>query len=165
MSFNSVDALFKQLINVEQRKTDKFKNDDVPIFNSGGESNTQNISSYKGAHEQLKLDSSIRNGDGYLLPRNTFNPDPYKDEFLTEHSIDPIYIRNSVNPNTMDIPTTGEYQLYGVDPSMKTEMTSLSLLQKARQSYYNYSNRLNPINIPVAPIGTNPQQSAILPTA
>ena len=97
------------------------------------------------AYNSLNLRTGPRNGDGDLLPRNSFRPDnPKLDAFMMDRSIDPDVIRQRQNPTTMAQPVWNlEGLLYGVDDTMNTSKDSMDLVQKARNSYYNYTNRFN----------------------
>jgi hypothetical protein len=97
------------------------------------------------AYNSLRFKTGPRNGDGDLLPRNSFRPDnPKLDAFLMDRSIDPDVIRQRQNPTTMAAPVWNtEGLLYGIDPTMNTSKDSTDLIQKARNNYYNYTNRFN----------------------
>lgn len=101
------------------------------------------------AYNSLNLRTGPRNGDGDLLPRNSFRPDnPKLDAFMMDRSIDPDVIRQRHNPTSMAQPVWNlEGLLYGVDDTMNVEKDSMDLVQKARNSYYNYTNRFN-VTIP-----------------
>lgn len=111
------------------------------------------------AYNCLKFQSGPRNGSGGLLPRNSFRPDnPKLDAFMMDRSIDPDVIRQRQNPTTLAAPVWNlEGLLYGVDETMDVEKDSTDLIQKARNSYYNYTNRFN-VTIPdsTIPDSTNP---------
>ena len=133
------------------------------------------------------MNSTPRNGDGFLLPRTVFNNDPRKDAFLLNGAIDPDVIRQRVNPISEAQPTTDEYALYGVDRTMKTASDSINLIRNSQEQFYNYSNRFSmaptenlpplgipnllpnldiskpskPIDIPKPPIGYTPPANII----
>jgi len=97
------------------------------------------------AYNALRLQTGPRNGDGDLLPKNSFRPDnPKLDAFLMDRSIDPDVIRQRQNPTTMAAPVWNtEGLLYGIDPTMDKASNNVDLIQKARNNYYNYTNRFN----------------------
>ena len=97
------------------------------------------------AYNSLKFQTAPRNGDGGLLPRNSFRPDnPKLDAFMMDRSIDPDVIRQKLNPTTLAQPVWNlEGLLYGVDETMNVEKDNTDLIQQARNSYYNYTNRFN----------------------
>lgn len=101
-------------------------------------------------YNAMKLTSAPRNGDGYSLARAPGLPglNPKRQEFMLDGAIDPANIRARHNP--LKAPPAGyatglesfEYQ----EPlSTRTSEDSVPLVQKARQSYANRLNRLQPL--------------------
>jgi hypothetical protein len=114
------------------------------------------------AYNALRFQTGPRNGDGGLLPKNSFRPDnPKLDAFLMDRSIDPDVIRQRQNPTTMAAPVWNtEGLLYGIDPTMDKASNNVDLIQKARNNYYNYSNRFN-VDTPESEIPSIPNNSTI----
>jgi hypothetical protein len=132
----------------------KLENPDIPE----SQSTSQDIKFIRDqSHNALRLTSTPRNGDGFLLPRTVFNNDPRKDAFLLDGSINPDVIRQRVNPISEAAPTTDEYALYGVDTTMKEATNSVNLIRTSQDQFYNYTNRFNmapeplPVFIPTPP--------------
>ena len=155
----SISNLFKAMAENPKIPDTKLNNPDIPEYKTQAK-DIQFIRDQ--AHNALRLGSQPRNGDGYLLPRTTFNLDPRKDSFLMERAIDPDVIRQKINPISEAAPQMIEGGMYGVDNTMKTASDSVNLIRTSQEQFYNYSNRFsmmpeplqsnldisNPINIP-----------------
>jgi hypothetical protein len=151
----SISNLFKNMIENPKQPDTKLFNPDIPTSTSQS-FDRQFIRDQ--AHNSLRLNSTPRNGDGFLLPRTVFNNDPRKDAFLLNGAIDPDVIRQRVNPISEAQPTTDEYALYGVDRTMKTASDSINLIRNSQEQFYNYSNRFSmapPENLPPMPLLPN----------
>ena len=135
----SVSNLFKSMAMNPKQPDGKLDNPDIPESQSQSQ-DRQFIRDQ--AHNSLRLNSTPRNGDGFLLPRTVFNNDPRKDAFLLNGAIDPDVIRQRVNPISEAQPTTDEYALYGVDQTMKTASDSINLIRNSQEQFYNYSNSI-----------------------
>ena len=136
----SVSNLFKSIIENPKIPDTKLVNPDIP------ESTTQARDRKfirDQSHNALRLGSQPRNGDGYLLPRTTFDLDPRKDSFLMERSIDPDVIRQKVNPISEGAPQMIEGGLYGIDSTMKQASDSINLIRNSQEQFYNYQNRFS----------------------
>jgi hypothetical protein len=152
----SISNLFKSMVENPKQPDTKLFNPDIPTSTSQSQ-DRQFIRDQ--AHNALRLNSTPRNGDGFLLPRTVFNNDPRKDAFLLNGAIDPDVIRQRVNPISEAQPTTDEYALYGVDSTMKQASDSVNLIRSSQEQFYNYSNRFSvapPENLP--PMGSMPNQ-------
>ena len=136
----SVSNLFKSLVENPRQPDSKLDNPDIPVSQSTSQ-DRQFIRDQ--SHNALRLTSTPRNGDGFLLPRTVFNNDPRKDAFLLDGSINPDVIRQRVNPISEAAPTTDEYALYGVDTTMKVATDSVNLIRTSQDQFYNYQNRFN----------------------
>jgi len=141
MAYNSVDNLFKQLNLAEIKKVGKLYNTDIPNF-SEVMKGKQFIRDQ--ARNVLRATTQPRNQDNLILPRAR-QINPRLDDFQLDNSINPVYKRAKYDPNSLAPVVSGENVLYGVDPSMREEYNSVSLLQKARASFYNFNNRFNTI--------------------
>ena len=155
----SISNLFKAMAENPKQADTKLDNPDIPEYKTQAK-DIQFIRDQ--AHNALRLGSQPRNGDGYLLPRTTFNLDPRKDSFLMERAIDPDVIRQKINPISEAAPQMIEGGMYGIDNTMKTASDSVNLIRTSQEQFYNYSNRFsmmpeplqsnldisNPINIP-----------------
>jgi hypothetical protein len=151
----SISNLFKNMIENPKQAEGKLVNPDIPTSTSQS-FDRQFIRDQ--AHNSLRLNSTPRNGDGFLLPRTVFNNDPRKDAFLLNGAIDPDVIRQRVNPISEAQPTTDEYALYGVDSTMKQASDSINLIRNSQEQFYNYSNRFSmapPENLPPMPLLPN----------
>ena len=147
----SISNLFKSMVENPEQPDGRLDNPDIPTSTSQS-FDRQFIRDQ--AHNSLRLNSTPRNGDGFLLPRTVFNNDPRKDSFLMEGAIDPDMIRQKVNPISEAQPVMGEGALYGVDRTMKTASDSINLIRNSQEQFYNYSNRFSmapPENLP--PLG------------
>ena len=142
MAYNSVNNLFKQLNLAEIKKVGKLDNPDIPDF--GGVMRGKQFIRDQ-ARNVLRATTQPRNQDNLILPRAR-QINPRLDDFQLDNSINPVYKRAKYDPNSLAPPVSGENVLYGVDPSMREEYNSVSLLQKARASFYNFNNRFNTIN-------------------
>ena len=136
----SVSNLFKSLIENPKQPDSKLDNPDIPVSQSQSQ-DRQFIRDQ--AHNALRLNSTPRNGDGFLLPRTVFNNDPRKDSFLMEGAIDPDMIRQKVNPISEAQPMTGEGALYGIDTTMRVATDSVNLIRTSQDQFYNYQNRFS----------------------
>ncbi len=158
----SVSNLFKTMAMNPKQPDSKLENPDIPESQSTSQ-DRQFIRDQ--SHNALRLNSTPRNGDGFLLPRTVFNNDPRKDAFLLDGSINPDVIRQRVNPISEAAPTTDEYALYGVDTTMKVATDSVNLIRISQDQFYNYQNRFNmapeplPGFIPTVPVGLQPTTS------
>ena len=141
MSYSVSNLLRNMAVNSKTPDT-KLSNPDIPDMDTVIR-NRQYIRDQ--AYNCLKFQTGPRNGDGGLLPRNSFRPDnPKLDAFMMDRSIDPDVIRQRQNPTTLAQPVWNlEGLLYGVDETMNVEKDNTDLIQKARNSYYNYTNRFN----------------------
>lgn len=136
----SISNLFKSMVENPKQPEGKLFNPDLPESNF----QTQDRQFVRDqAYNALRLNSTPRNGDGFLLPRTVFNNDPRKDAFLLNGAIDPDVIRQRVNPISEAQPTTDEYALYGIDSTMKTASDSVNLIRSSQEQFYNYSNRFS----------------------
>jgi hypothetical protein len=145
----SISNLFKNMIENPKQAEGKLVNPDIPTSTSQS-FDRQFIRDQ--AHNSLRLNSTPRNGDGFLLPRTVFNNDPRKDAFLLNGAIDPDVIRQRVNPISEAQPTTDEYALYGVDSTMKQASDSINLIRNSQEQFYNYSNRFSMVPEGVPPV-------------
>jgi hypothetical protein len=149
----SVSNLFKSIIENPKQADSKLYNPDIP------ESTTQ-ASDRKFIRDQsynaLRLGSQPRNGDGYRLPRTTFNNDPRKDSFLMERSIDPDVIRQKINPISEATPQMIEGGLYGIDSTMKQASDSINLIRNSQEQFYNYQNRFSMVPESLPPMDSMP---------
>ena len=136
----SISNLFKAMAENPKQADTKLYNPDIPDSTTQAK-DRQFIRDQ--AYNALRLTSQPRNGDGYLLPRTTFNLDPRKDSFLMEGSINPDMIRQKVNPISEAQPVTGEGALYGIDSTMKQSTDSVNLIRTSRAQFYNYQNRFS----------------------
>ena len=148
----SISNLFKAMAENPKIPDTKLDNPDIPI-------STTQASDRKFIRDQsynaLRLGSQPRNGDGYRLPRTTFNNDPRKDSFLMERSIDPDVIRQKINPISEATPQMIEGGLYGIDSTMKQASDSINLIRNSQEQFYNYQNRFSMApteNLPSNPI-------------
>jgi hypothetical protein len=149
----SVSNLFKNMAMNPKQPEGKLENPDIR------ESTTQARDRKfirDQSHNALRLGSQPRNGDGYLLPRTTFNLDPRKDSFLMEGAIDPDMIRQKVNPISEAQPVTGEGALYGIDSTMKQASDSINLIRNSQEQFYNYQNRFSMVPESVPPVDSMP---------
>jgi hypothetical protein len=158
----SVSNLFKAIAENPKQPDSKLENPDIPDFKTQA-SDRQFIRDQ--SHNALRLTSTPRNGDGFLLPRTVFNNDPRKDAFLLDGAINPDVIRQRVNPISEAAPTTDEYALYGVDKTMRESSNSVNLIRISQDQFYNYQNRFNmapePLpsfipTVPTTPVGLQP---------
>ena len=166
----SVSNLFKQMAMNPKQPDSKLENPDI----SESTSQSQDIKFIRDqSHNALRLTSTPRNGDGFLLPRTVFNSDPRKDAFLLDGAINPDVIRQRVNPISEAAPTTDEYALYGVDRTMRESSNSVNLIRTSQDQFYNYTNRFNmapeplPVFIPTVglqPTTSNPNVPTIIQT-
>ena len=156
----SVSNLFKSLIENPKQPDSKLDNPDIPVSQSTSQ-DRQFIRDQ--AHNALRLNSTPRNGDGFLLPRTVFNNDPRKDSFLMEGAIDPDMIRQKVNPISEAQPMTGEGALYGIDTTMRVATDSVNLIRTSQDQFYNYQNRFNMAPQPEPP-GFVPTYQPPVPT-
>jgi hypothetical protein len=136
----SVSNLFKTMAMNPKQPDSKLENPDIPESQSTSQ-DRQFIRDQ--SHNALRLTSTPRNGDGFLLPRTVFNNDPRKDAFLLDGAINPDVIRQRVNPISEAAPTTDEYALYGVDTTMKVASDSVNLIRTSQDQFYNYTNRFS----------------------
>lgn len=136
----SISNLFKSMAENPKIPDSKLYNPDIPISTTQAK-DRQFIRDQ--AHNALRLGSQPRNGDGYLLPRTTFNLDPRKDSFLMERSIDPDVIRQKTNPISEAAPQMIEGGMYGIDNTMKQASDSVNLIRTSQEQFYNYSNRFS----------------------
>jgi hypothetical protein len=138
----SVSNLFKAMAMNPKMPETQMSNPDIPDFSSA----VKNRDFIKDqAYNCLKLSTGPRNGDGDLLPRNSFRPDnPKLDAFMMDRAIDPDVIRQRVDPTTLAQPVWNqEGMTYGIDSTMSNSHNNVPLIQQARNSYYNYTNRFN----------------------
>ena len=160
----SVSNLFKSLAENPKQPDTKLENPDIPDFKT--QANDRQFIRDQ-SHNALRLNSTPRNGDGFLLPRTVFNNDPRKDAFLLDGAINPDVIRQRVNPISEAAPTTDEYALYGVDTTMKVATDSVNLIRTSQDQFYNYQNRFSmqpeppgvPTYQPPVPTPTTPAPS------
>jgi hypothetical protein len=162
----SVSNLFKAIAENPKQPDTKLENPDIPDFKTQA-SDRQFVRDQ--ANNALRLTSTPRNGDGFLLPRTVFNNDPRKDAFLLDGAINPDVIRQRVNPISEAAPTTDEYALYGVDRTMRESSNSVNLIRTSQDQFYNYTNRFNmapeplpsfiPTPTPYVPVGLQPTTS------
>jgi hypothetical protein len=151
----SISNLFKALAENPKQADTKLENPDIPI--STTQARDRKFIRDQ-SHNALRLGSQPRNGDGYLLPRTTFDNDPRKDSFLMERSIDPDVIRQKVNPISEGAPQMIEGGLYGIDSTMKQASDSINLIRNSQEQFYNYQNRfsmmptenLPPVNLDIS---------------
>ena len=136
----SVSNLFKSLVENPRQPDSKLDNPDIPV----SQSTSQDRKFIRDqAQNALRLTSTPRNGDGFLLPRTVFNNDPRKDAFLLDGAINPDVIRQRVNPISEAAPTTDEYALYGIDKTMRESSNSVNLIRTSQDQFYNYKNRFS----------------------
>jgi hypothetical protein len=145
----SISNLFKSMVENPKQPDGRLDNPDIPTSTSQS-FDRQFIRDQ--SHNALRLNSTPRNGDGFLLPRTVFNNDPRKDAFLLNGAIDPDVIRQRVNPISEAQPTTDEYALYGVDSTMKQASDSINLIRNSQEQFYNYSNRFSMVPEGVPPV-------------
>ena len=152
----SISNLFKAMAENPKIPDTKLENPDIPI--STTQARDRKFIRDQ-SHNALRLGSQPRNGDGYLLPRTTFNLDPRKDSFLMERAIDPDVIRQKVNPISEAAPQMIEGGLYGIDSTMKQATDSVNLIRTSQAQFYNYQNRFSMMpteNLP--PMDSMPNQ-------
>jgi hypothetical protein len=160
----SISNLFKALAENPKQADTKLENPDIPI--STTQARDRKFIRDQ-SHNALRLGSQPRNGDGYLLPRTTFDNDPRKDSFLMERSIDPDVIRQKVNPISEGAPQMIEGGLYGIDSTMKQASDSVNLIRNSQEQFYNYQNRFSMApseNLPPMdsmPMGSMPNQPTL----
>lgn len=109
-------------------------------------------------YRSMKQTTMARNGSGYSMARTGGLPNlnPRRQSFLLEGAIDPANIRARTDP--LRAPPNSYAQgaegfLYQLPASTREAHTSIELMQKARQSYANRINRLQPISVPVSLVG------------
>lgn len=136
----SISNLFKAMAENPKIPDTKLDNPDIPEYKTQAK-DIQFIRDQ--AYNALRLGSQPRNGDGYLLPRTTFNLDPRKDSFLMERAIDPDVIRQKINPISEAAPQMIEGGVYGIDNTMKQASDSVNLIRTSQEQFYNYSNRFS----------------------
>jgi len=105
-------------------------------------------------YTSMKLGGAPRNASGYSIARagGLPNLNPRRQEFLLEGAIDPANIRARHNP--LRAPPNSYAQgaegfRYQLPESTSRSRNSVALIQKARQSYGNRLNRLQPQSVPV----------------
>lgn len=151
----SVNELIKGLSSLQNKpgvQEGKMNNPDIP---ERGVSALGRKAIRDQFYNSMKLTSMPRNGDGYSMDRSGGIPNlnPKRQEFLLEGSIDPAAIRARQNP-LKAYPSlyggNGQYLYkYQIPPSSRVPHNSVSLMQKARQSYSSRLGRLQPISVPV----------------
>jgi hypothetical protein len=156
----SISNLFKAMAENPKMPEGKLDNPDIPDYTTQAK-DRQFIRDQ--AHNALRLTSQPRNGDGYLLPRTTFDNDPRKDSFLMERSIDPDVIRQKVNPISEAAPQMVEGGLYGIDRDMTIANDSINLIRTSQEQYYNYQNRFSMVPESLPPMGSMPIDTLGIP--
>ncbi len=115
-------------------------------------------------YSSMKLSSAPRNAAGYSIARSPGLPnlDPKKQEFLLEGAIDPANIRARHDPQHAPPNSYAEgAEDFGYVPASGPAHNSVDLIRKARESYANRLNRLQPQSLPVReqqrnfPVGTS----------
>lgn len=109
-------------------------------------------------YSDMQLDARPRNVAGYSIARSGLLPGmrANRQEVYLEGSIDPANHRARTDPlsslpNNFQEGAIGfQYQLR---QSQMQESNSVPLVQKARQSYYQEANLLQPPNVPVSDVG------------
>ena len=141
----SINNLIKPLVGFLEKvppiPVDKLYNPDIPYLKYIRKFNDL-VEIKDKAFSSLKLTTQPRNGGNYRLPRNKFDDDPRKDEFLMNGSIDPNIIRKRVNPDK-SIPSleSAESTRFSLVPSNNVEQDFINLIQLAHKNYINYKNR------------------------
>lgn len=153
----SVSTLFKDAASkqiADKTKSETLVNPDIPEMKKTN--NTSNsIPIFRDqAHNALKLRNYPTNGMA-LLPKNQIYKDPRRDAFTMDQAINPIIIRNQVNPINEAVPIYNDSTLMGgSSESMEEENDSMELVRKARANYSNYVNRFDiGLSKPSAPVG------------
>ena len=140
----SINMLFKDAAKqqiADKVKSETLQNPDIPEMRR---TNNISIPLFKDqAHNALKLRNYPSNGMA-LLPKNDIYKDPRRDAFSMDQAINPIIIRNQVNPINEAEPLYNDSTFIGgSDKSMETESDSMNLVRQARSSYSNYVNRFD----------------------
>jgi hypothetical protein len=112
-------------------------------------------------YSTMRLPTAPRSGSGFSLARTGGIPnmDPRRDAFLQEGAIDPANIRHRQDPiNSLpyDFQTGNLGFKYQLAPDQMTATSSIPLMQKARQSFYNRVNLLQPMGLPVRDVTSQP---------
>ena len=131
----------------DKRMSETLVNPDIPVMSK---TSTMSIPYFRNrAWNAMRLKSYPTNGMAFL-PRNTIYTDPRRDAFMMDQGIDPQIIRNRTDPINEGSPHYNESSLMGgSNKSMEDESDSMELIRKARESYYNYANRLNMVATPM----------------
>lgn len=141
----SINNIIKPLVGFLEKipsiPVDKLYNPDIPYLKYIRKFNDL-VEIKDKAFSSLKLTTQPRNGGNYRLPRNKFDDDPRKDEFLMNGSIDPNIIRKRVNPDRA-IPSleSAESTRFSLVPSNNVQEDFINLIQLAHKNYINYKNR------------------------
>lgn len=119
-------------------------NPDIPV--RGAQKNGREVTRDT-FYNSMKLTGSARNGSGYSLARSGGLPNmnPRRQEFMLEGAIDPANIRARHNPSRAppnSFAQGGEGFQY-VPPTAPAH-NDVDLVKRARQSYINRTNRLQP---------------------
>ena len=136
----------KQMIE-DKKMSETLVNPDIPVMHKD---TSMSIPYFRDrAYNALRLRNYPTNGMA-LLPRNTVFSDPRQDNFMMDGAIDPVIIRNQTDPiHEGEVYYNESSLMGGSSKSMEDESDSMELIRKARESYYNYNNRLNMIATPV----------------
>lgn len=105
-------------------------------------------------YTSMKLDSMPRNAAGYSLARSGGMPNmnPKRQEFMLEGAIDPQAIRARHDPlhaKPNSYAQGAEGFQYELPASTGRSRDAVDLMRKARESYANRLNRLQPQSVPV----------------
>ena len=137
LSINKLMNTMNELVDNPDNEEGTLYNPDIPEGIKDFDPNQVIRDQY---YNSMKLSTQPRNGNGFSLPRTTFDDDPRKDAFLMNGSINPETIRSQHDADYVPTNLYSQHQ-FSLTKNELIETDNVNLINQAHQSYLNYKNR------------------------